>query len=389
MIGRSRHRAGSDAPTLLVDHWYSHAVGHVIEALRHCQGYHACDPELRIGLVLNAASPSELARCATFVSDVHAVPYTGFGTPSGDAKRALRGIPRDWDYVVHHSAATDPSQQRFEGLRRYYEVAGRHFRARHAVGVAGEPPPAYAPHQRLRLVLPEDERARARRAANGRLAISVMPAGSGARHLYPSTTSWLSILDELGRRFPEAAFALVGRLGAGNRTTSGISRGEVDRLLASRRHSIDAFDLPILDQLAIVEASSLFVSPHTGFGFAAVAVGTPWLTLSGGDWHEYFFNGVPFHSVLPRSVDGPVFARGRTLPLLDADEDGEGPRSATMSARRVAADLDELGESAVALVERRVSYEDALAAYFPRLLAAYGGDETMIATFESAHVGWV
>ncbi len=31
---------------------------------------------------------------------------------------------------------------------------------------------------------------------------------------------------------------------------------------------------------------------------AALAVGTPWLTISRGRWSEYFFNGVPFYSLL-------------------------------------------------------------------------------------------
>jgi hypothetical protein len=44
---------------------------------------------------------------------------------------------------------------------------------------------------------------------------------------------------------------------------------------------LDAYDLPLEDQLAIVKASALFLSPHTGFGLAALATGTPWLTLSG------------------------------------------------------------------------------------------------------------
>ena len=152
-----------------------------------------------------------------------------------------------------------------------------------------------------------------------------MPAGSASlRALYPSVTSWILILDELERRFPDAVFTFVGRLRTqGGRTVSGITRAEVDRLVASRRRAIDVFDRPILDQLAAVEASSLFVSPHTGFGFAAVSVGTPWLTLSGGDWHEYFFNGVPFHSVLPKSREHPAFVRSRTLPMIEAD-DGRG-----------------------------------------------------------------
>jgi hypothetical protein len=392
---RIRRRWKSDPPdgppTVLVDHWYSHAVGHVIEALRRCQGYHACDPVLRPSLVLNGASPVELVLCAPFVDQAFAVSYTSFGAPAGDPKRALRRIPRDWDYVLHHPAAGDPEEVRFEGLQRYYAASRNHFRARIGVGVAGQAPPAYAPHQVLRLALPEESRARARTILNGRRSIAVMPAGSGSlRAMYPSVTSWMLILDALERRFPDTTFTLVGRLqDAGGRTVSGITRGEVDRLLASRGHAVDVFDRPILDQLAFVEASSLFVSPHTGFGFAAVAAGTPWLTLSGGDWHEYFFNGVPFYSVLPKSREHPAFVHSRTLPMIAADSDGEGPRTPTMSAARIREDLDELVDGAAMLIEGRLSYEDALAGYFPRLLDAYGGDRSQIVTFEDVHVGLV
>jgi hypothetical protein len=388
---RRRQGAGDPGPpTAVVDHWYSHAVGHVIEALRRCQGYHACDPELRLSLVLNGASPLELVGCVPFVERVFGVPYTSFGAPQGSPRKALRGVPRDWDYVLRHPAATDPEQARFDGLRRYHDASARHFRARIAVGVAGRTPPAYEPHQHLKLDLPEPARERARAELGGVQAIAVMPAGSGARYLYPSLASWMLILDELERRLPDTAFAFLGRLRSRDgRTVSGIERGEVDRLVAARGNGIDAFDRPLLDQLAIVETARLFVSPHTGFGFAAVAVETPWLTLSGGDWHEYFFNGVPFHSVLPKSRDYPAFVRGGPLPMIDADEDGEGRRSAAMSLGRVREDLDEFGDAAVALVEGRVSYEEALATYFPRLLEAYEGDRSKIASFEDVHVGFL
>jgi hypothetical protein len=389
---RRRRRAAEVEPaarTLLVDHWYSHAVGHVIEALRRCQGYHACDPGLEIALVLNRASPTEVALCAPFVADVYGVAFTSFGAPVGSPGRALRRVPRDWDHVVHHHAVTEPEQlTAFEGLRRYYEAAERHFRARLSVGVAGAPPPPYAPHQQLRLVLPERDRERARLELAGRRAVALMPAGSGARYLYPSTASWLAILEALERRWPGMVVVLVGRLARGARTTSGITRGEVDRL-ACRPNAIDAFDRGILEQLALVEASSLFVSPHTGFGFGALAVDTPWLTLSGGDWHEYFFNGVPFHSVLPKSRETPAFARSGPLPMIDADADGEGPRAVAMGAARIRQDLDELVDAAVALMEGHVTYEAALADYFPRLLDAYGGDASLIHTFEDVHLGYL
>jgi hypothetical protein len=384
-----RRRDASGPPTLLVDHWYSHAVGHVIEALRRCQAYHAADPSLRISLVLNGASPTELASCVPFVERAYAVPYSSFGASGDDPRRALRGVPRDWDQVVHHPASVDPEQARFEGLQRYYRAARRHFRGRLGEGIVGVAPPAYEPHQALRLALPDGDRERAAGELGGRPTIAVMPAGSGARRLYPSLTSWLVILDELERRIPDAGFAFVGRLGAGGgQTVSGIGRGEVDRLLESRRFAVDAFDRPILSQLATVEAARVFLSPHTGFGMAALAVGTPWLTLSGGDWHEYLFNGVPFHSVIPKGRSHEVFAQGRELALVDPDSDGEGPRAWALSAARLREDLDEIADAAVRLVDGGVTYEDALADYFPRLLDAYGGDRTRIRTFEDVHADY-
>jgi hypothetical protein len=385
-----RRRGADERTTLLVDHWYSHAVGHVIEALRRCQAYHAADPSLRISLVLNGASPVELASCAPFVERAYAVPYTGFGTPDGDPRTALRGVPRRWDHVVHHPASIDPGQSRYEGLRRYYVAARRYFRGRVSEGLVGHPPPPYAPHQSLRLALPAEARERALEELGGRRAIAVMPAGSGARHLYPSVASWLLVLDELERRLPDVAFTFVGRLeGLGGHTVSGFTRAELDRLLVSRRHAFDAFDRPILSQLSAVEAADLFLSPHTGFGMAALAVGTPWLTLSGGDWHEYFFNGVPFHSVLPKGAADSAFARGRALPVVDTDVDGEGPRARAMCTARVHDDLEELADAAVRLLGGQVTYEDALASYFPRLLDAYGGDRGLVTSFENVHVGYL
>jgi hypothetical protein len=51
--------------------------------------------------------------------------------------------------------------------------------------------------------------------------------------------------------------------------------------------------------------------------------------------------------------------------------------------------LPELVAQARALVERRVGYDDALAAYFPRLLRAYGGDRSRMFSFDSIHERYV
>ena len=203
-LSRGRDDATSLAPSLLVDHWYSHAVGHVVEALRRCLGYHAADPQLRISLVLNGASPIELASCAPFVESVFAVPYTSFGRPEGRPRAALGGIPRDWDYVVHHPAAFDPAAgtlRRAEALLRGLRASlpGPHrVRDRRGGAAAVRAPPE------LRLVVPENlQRPRSRCARRPPSARRHACRERRARAL-PVATSWNLVLDELERRFPDA-----------------------------------------------------------------------------------------------------------------------------------------------------------------------------------------
>jgi hypothetical protein len=148
-----------------------------------------------------------------------------------------------------------------------------------------------------------------------------------------------------------------------------------------------ALDEPLLDQLALVEACDLFVSPHTGFGCAALSVGTPWLALSGGPWHEWFFNNVPFYSVMPDTRRYPAYTQMGEPPPL-ADDDGE-PRTPSMTRRRIAEDLPELVDAARLLIEKRLSYEDACRRHFPRLLEAYGGDRSRIFAFDGVDWAYV
>jgi hypothetical protein len=368
------------AERLLVNFWYARPVGHAIEGLRYALGYHAANPEMGVSLLLNAATPVELAQCCSFLDDVYAVPFVDLTRATGDPRAALAEVPRVWDYVLDNFRVGEPSQAWFKGLTSFFDAAHEHFEPRYGFGVTGAEPPAYKPDQQLRLELPESLREAARTELGvGRPAISVILAGhSDPRSFYPSMASWELILGDLSARHPEAAIILIGKLGSETASsTSTITRAEVDRILASCPAALDCFDRPLLEQLALVEASDLFVSPHTGFAFAALAVGTPWLALSGGAWHEYFFNGVPFYSVLPDTRRYPCFTwDGRMEPI--EDEDGEGPRTPSMSRARIRDDLPELLDAADLLVERRLPYEQALADYFPRLLDAYRGHRSRI-----------
>jgi hypothetical protein len=373
---------------LLVNFWYAHPVGHAVEALRYCLGYHAGDEELEISLLLNGATATELGSCCPFIRETYAVDYVDFLGRMGDPDEALRPVPRDWDYVLDDQRSRQPDQLELAaGVRAYYQAAHRHFRARVRHGTAGSEPPAYVPHQRLELELPADMRERARAGlGEAPVRIALMPAGSSEPARYPSTASWELIVRALAEEFPEALFCLVGKLERDGRTATSLTREDFDRIAAAAPKAVLALDLPLLEQLAYLEGCSLFLSPHTGFAMAALSVGTPWLALSGGPWHEWFFNGVPFYSVIPDTRRFPAYTQFAEQP--DQVED-DGPRTPSMSRARIEADLLKLLEGARLLVEGRLDYDDALRAYFRRLLAAYHGDASRIFSFDNVHLAYI
>ena len=130
----------------------------------------------------------------------------------------------------------------------------------------------------------------------------------------------------------------------------------------------------------------MFLSPHTGFGLAALAVGTPWLALSGGRWFEYFFNHVPFRSIIPDVDRYPGFSQFGA-PAVTTGEDG--PRTPSMSEARVREDLGRLVDAARDLVRGSLSYEQCLRDHFAALLDAHHGDASAIWSIDGVHEGYL
>ncbi|MGZ4319107.1 MAG: glycosyltransferase family 9 protein [Gaiellaceae bacterium] len=372
---------------LLVNFWYAHPVGHAVESLRYCLGYHEGDGELEISLLLNGATATELAACCPFVRDTYAVDYVDFLGRTGDPDAALAPVPRDWDYVLDDERSRQPAQLEFGGVRAYYQAAHRHFRARVRHGTAGSEPPAYVPNRQLRLELPAGLREHAARELGGApVRIALMPAGSSELARYPSVASWELIAGALAAEFPDAVFCLLAKLERDGRTSTSTTQDGLDRIAAAAGNVVRAVDLPLLEQLAFVEACSLFVSPHTGFGCAVLAVGTPWLALSGGPWHEWLFHGVPFWSVILDTERYPAYTQLGEQP---APVEDDGPRTPSMTRARIERDLPEVLEGARVLVEGRLEYEDALMRYFRRLLDAYGGDRSRLFSFDGVHHAYI
>ena len=374
---------------LLVNYFYAPPMGHVIEALRYALGYHRADPGRLVSVVLNAASPTELARLSTFVDDVYPIAFP-MGDVGPDERPPVEQLPAAWDWVVDDFRRWDPEHLRAHpGFARYHEACDRHFSATAGRGSVSVPPPSYVPHQQLRLQLPDDARQRAAELVRGSPAFALLPAGGGLAAAYPSARSWSLVVRALLDRWPGATIALIGKLTVDGRSTSSLGRADVDRLLRCSPQVVDCFDLDLTVQLAVTEACDVFVSAHSGFGMAAVAVGTPWLAISGGLWHEYFFNGVPFQSVLPDPDRYRSFTGFDAPPPLHRDKGRAGPRFACMTYDRVRRDVPRIVDAAAALVEGRVDYESALAEHFAGLLRAYGGDRERLYSVDQLHLAYV
>jgi hypothetical protein len=120
---------------------------------------------------------------------------------------------------------------------------------------------------------------------------------------------------------------------------------------------------------------------------AALAVGTPWLALSGGRWFEYFFNRVPFRSIIPDPERYPSFTQFAPANIVE-DSDGQ-PRDPTMTTARIRDDLDRIVAATSELLAGSLTYERSLSDYFPALIAAHGGDAGAIWSIDGVHFAYV
>lgn len=372
--------------SILLDFFYAQPVGHAIEALHHALALHRADPTRALSVLLNAATPTELAECCPFVTATYPV-RAPFVEPAPDAGRSLGHVPRHWDWILDDPRRDQDFQlAAFAGMRDHYAAADRRFAARSGRGPLGVEPPTRARHQQLRLELPPivREAAAAQLPDSGGPLIALMPAGSSGRSHYPSLASWESILDALKADQPGSRVVLVGRLQRDERTSTALGRRELEWLLERPAVTGEGLDRPLLEQLAVVERCGLFLSPHTGFGMAALTVGTPWLALSGGRWFEWYFNRVPFRSIVPDTRRYPCFSQ---FTADVAEPDGEdGDRIPSMTQARVHDDLPRIVRAANELLDDAVPYAQCLDEYVADLLAAHNGDWSGLWSFDNVHV---
>lgn len=379
---------GVPAESVLVNFVYCHPVGHAVEAVQYCLGYRRANPNRRIGVVLKANTAVEIASWCEHIDEVYTADFDVFTAPNANV---LNHVPTQWDWVVDDPRGHQQWQRDlFPGLGGYYDLAATHFRARHGHHMVGAPLPTYQPKNRLEFTLPTSSRSWAADLlpdAESGPTIAVLPGGSAARWRYPSLNSWRRILDAFVERWPTARFCLVGKLADDGRTSTTFTHKEFAALAQAVPEAVWAVDVSLARQLAAVQRCDLFVSPHTGFGFAAMAVGTPWLTLAGNDWAEYYFNpGVAFYSVLPDLDRFPCYVMlGHTPEPVEDD----GLRSPSMSAQRIDSDLDELLDGATWLLDGHADFDTAMRHHFARVVTLFQGRTDLIFSVDNLHLTYL
>jgi hypothetical protein len=311
---------------ILLNYVYYSPVGHAVEALQLAKGLHAANPGSEVAVALSDATAWELTWGCPWIGATYRVPLRD----PEPGRLSVPDMPREWDYIMDNNLLRVEFEQpgllgRPDGqyppmgweeaaILGYLDRCAATLAARRGRGVLspviGLPEGLRYARSPLRLRVPAPSRALAARYTGSGQGprICLLPAGSGPAAFYPDAASWTAIIAALRARFDGARLYLTGATRPGRHpdltsTTGG--GGLLDDILAASPQVTDCRDLGLWNQVALIEACDLLVSPHTGFAFLAPCVGTPWLAISGGNWPEYFYNEVPFYSSLPDSPGYP------------------------------------------------------------------------------------
>lgn len=358
---------------ILLNHVYYSPVGHVVEALQYAAGFYQANQGAEVHLALSDGAPWELAEGCPWLGGLYWVPLRA----PGSCDLSVPEMPREWDYIVDNDLMRLESERNSELVRpdgykppplgweeeatlAYLERTDHELIARYGRGLLY--PTMQLPeglryrHTPVRLRVPAASRAFAKRYEHSDLKVCILPAGSGPPATYPDAGTWAVVIGALRRRFPNARFFVTGKRQPGRHrdltTTTKVAGGDLlGAILASDPTLVDCCDIGLWHQVALLQVCDLLVSPQSGFSFLASCVGTPWLAISGGNWPESFFNGVPFYSVLPDNPDYPYAGA--------FDYDYDGPTIPDMQRESVIARIPDILDGAAFLLDAATTYDDA------------------------------
>lgn len=313
---------------LLLNFVYWMPVGHVVETLKYAKGFSESNKGLDIYVAINSASTPELINGCSWIKDVYPVNVEEVWK-YGEKAKSFTEIPKNWDYIITDKRSKELSNSGYEQkMKKFHSITQQYLNANwkgytNSWYLQGLPKGLnYKQNAKITIKIPCSSINYVKKLLKkDKFRITVLLAGSADKGEYPCIDSWIYILKEIKKSYPEVRFYITGVMKSrnGRTSTSAYSNEEVDKLI-SETDSVNCYNIGLWNQIALIKESEIFFSPHTGFAFVSMCVGTPWLTLSGGNWPEYIFNDLPFYSVLPRSKEYPFYASKIKLGKLPLNE---------------------------------------------------------------------
>lgn len=298
--------------SLLVNWVYYRPVGHALEGLKIARNYFEADKDLKISVLLNSEMPYEIGALCPWIEKVYIADVKELAE-CGLRSKCLENIPVNWDYVVSDDRLMHSLNSYSEELRsanqtiiEYLQAGiwkGNRFFPQH------ENMPPIKSDTEMRFVVPENAKKFIAKYSHNGLKIGILPAGSNADRIYPEVRWWVKMMELVTNSFPNVRFYMTGAKNKnGNRSESyTFSDDDINLILSKIDNVENCFDIGILNQIALLEYCDLLISPHSGFAFLAGCVNTPWLSLSGARWPEYFYNHIRFYNVLPSCKKYPCY----------------------------------------------------------------------------------
>ena len=298
--------------TLMVNWVYYRPVGHALEGLKIARDYFEADRDLKISVLLNSEMPYEIGALCPWIEKIYIADVIELAECGLQAK-CLEAIPADWDYVVSDDRLMHSLNSYSEELKSANETIIKYLRAEIWKGNRFFPQhenmPPFKFDTGMRFEVPENAKEFIAKFNHNGLKICILPAGSNADRIYPEARWWVKMMESVTKSFPDVRFYMTGAKSKnGNRSESyTFSDEDINMILTENDNVENCFDIGIVNQIALLEYSDLLISPHSGFAFLAGCVNTPWLSISGARWPEYFYNHIRFYNVLPSCKKYPCY----------------------------------------------------------------------------------
>lgn len=296
----------SDKNTLLIVWVYYPAAGHFAEAIEAAANYHVSNSELSIHIAVNSETVWKLDKYCPWVKAVYPIDVNEINDKLEKAN-CLINVPKIFDYVIFPNSFFITPQDynsdllicnRF--LHGYFVPAiwgGNNDTINHT-GVK----PNMALFSFFRMQLPETQKEEAKSYRKTGPLFTIMLEGAQKEKIYPSLNKWKRILRNIKFTYPDAVFIITGISDKHIILTKNkqVWKRNFNKFINAVSGAVDCYDVGIERQLSYISESDVFISPHTGFAFLALCLGTPWLVVSGVRWPEPLMARTPFYSSMPK-----------------------------------------------------------------------------------------